>query len=287
MGIIHALVLDVREKFWLNEVRSLSTWEEVRDTVTADAVLGEGDHYELFLNPYPRRDGRHSVLVTRRGDCPEPAELPPDKLERHPLTELEASLPITGVLLALLARHAPRLMVGRFDATLRDMCDDGYASLSYRVFNIGEANKLPAVSMELGVGLAGGAHVIAVERILAHAAERRRGRRRAYHTSPIALRFVAGSNAYASMMHGGPTMMIELILVDGTPRGPELLAGYEELLADLGARAHWGQLNGLTAERIRATHPRWDAWLAVHDRLNASGVFDSPFARRVGISSRR
>ena len=63
-----------REKFWLNEVRTLSTWEATRDTLTEDGVLGEGDHFELFLNPYPDDGGQHSVLVTRRRDCPDPGE---------------------------------------------------------------------------------------------------------------------------------------------------------------------------------------------------------------------
>ena len=40
---------------------------------TADGVLGEGDHYELFVNPYARKGGDHRVLVTRRGDCPSPS----------------------------------------------------------------------------------------------------------------------------------------------------------------------------------------------------------------------
>src|SRR5204863_238247 len=83
---------EARGRFWLNEVRTLSTWEAVRDTLTEDGVLGEGDHYELFLNPYPGDDGRLRVLVTTRRDCPAPSERPPDKLERHPLTELESSL---------------------------------------------------------------------------------------------------------------------------------------------------------------------------------------------------
>ena len=85
------------------------------------------------------------------------------------------------------------------------------------------------------------------------------------------------------MMHGQPTMMIELILVDGTRGGDELLAGYEERLADLGARPHWGQINALTPERVRELYPRWEDWLAVERELNASGVFDSPFTRRVDI----
>lgn len=87
------------------------------------------------------------------------------------------------------------------------------------------------------------------------------------------------------MMHDRATMMIELIMVDGTLGGYRLLAIYEERLADLGVRAHWGQYNTLTGERVAAAYPRWDAWLALQRELNASGVFDSPFARRIGISA--
>ena len=35
---------------------------------------------------------------------------------------------------------------------------------------------------------------------------------------------------------------------------------------------------------LRRLYPEFDRWLAVHDDLNASGVFDSPFSKRVGIS---
>jgi L-gulono-1,4-lactone dehydrogenase len=281
LGLVHSLVIEVRERFWLDEVRTLDTWERVRETLTPDGVLGEGDHYELFLNPYAGDGGSHRVLVTRRADCPPPDQLPPDKTQRHPLTELEASLPITGVVLRFLARHWRSFIVKRFDDTLAGMVDDGYTSLSYKVFNIGEANKLPAFSMELGVALEGDRHLQAVDRILEIAAERRADR--VYHTSPIALRFVAPSRATASMMHDRATMMIELIMVDGTPHGYELLAGYEERLADLGVRPHWGQYNTLTAERVRELYPRWEEWLSVYAQLNASGVFASPFGSRIGV----
>ena len=286
LGLIHSLILEVREKFWLNEVREVSTWEAVRDTVTPEGVLGGGDHYELFVNPYAGKDGEHRLVVTRRADCPEPSGRPPDKRRRHPLTELQARLPITGVLLRLAARRWPSLLAWRFDSVLAGMADSGYADVSYKVFNIGEANKLPAYSMELGIGLEGNRHLEAVDRILAIAAERRK-RERLVHTSPIALRFVAPSRAYASMMHERATMMIELIMVDRSRGGEELLAGYEQRLADLDARPHWGQLNGLTAERIAALYPRWQDWLAVERELNRSGVFDSPFTRRVGITPPR
>jgi choline dehydrogenase-like flavoprotein len=85
--------------------------------------------------------------------------------------------------------------------------------------------------------------------------------------------------------HDRATMMVELIMVDGTLGGYRLLATYEERLADLGVRAHWGQYNTLTGERVAAAYPRWDAWLGLQRELNASGVLDSPFARRIGISA--
>jgi hypothetical protein len=284
MGIVYSLVIEVRERFWLNEVRTLSTWEATRETLTEDGVLGEGDHYELFLNPYPRDDGQHNLLVTRRRDTGDPGGLPEDKQRRHPLTELEASLPITGVVLRFLARHLPSLMVRRFDTVLDEMQDDGYANVSYRVFNIGEANKLPAISMELCVALEGGRHLVAVDRMLAIAAEQRKEHRR-YHTSPIALRFTAASGAYASMMHERASMIMELILVTGTRGAEELLTAHQEGLAELDARAHWGQYNTVTEARIRGSYRLWDKWLEVEREFNSSGVFDSPFTKRVGISA--
>jgi hypothetical protein len=283
MGLVHELVIEVREKFWLNEVRTLDTWERVRGSLTEEAVLGEGDHYELFLNPYAGDDGEHRLLVTRRRDCPEPVGLPEDKLERHPLTELASGSPVTWMVLRLLARFLPSFVASRFDDTLKDMTDDGYANVSYKVFNIGEANHLPAYSMELAVSLENNRHVECIDRLLKIAAERRAGDR-LYHTSPIALRFVAPSSAFASMMYDRATMMIELIMIAGTRGGERLLAGYEERLRDLAVRPHWGQLNELTPERVEALYPRWGDWLAVQRRFNSSGVFDSPFARRVGIA---
>jgi D-arabinono-1,4-lactone oxidase len=107
----------------------------------------------------------------------------------------------------------------------------------------------------------------------------------AYQTSPFSLRFVRASPAYLSMMEGRDTMMIELIQQTDTEGGFELLAAYEDALYELGGRPHWGQVNGLMGPAVRALYPRLDDWLAAHAELNASGVFDSPFGKRVGFSS--
>jgi L-gulono-1,4-lactone dehydrogenase len=280
IGLLYRVMLDVRKKFWLKEVRTLDTWEKVRSTLSADGVLGEEGHYELFVNPYPGDDGEHRVLVTMRTDTGEPVDEPQDKLERHFLTELESSWHFTGVLLRFLARHFPSLMAKRFDSVLEEMRDDNYTNVSYKVFNIGEANALPADSMELGIAV-DGRHVEAVDKILAIAAKR--AEEGIYHTSPFSLRFVAPSRAYASMMYAQPTMMIELIMVTGSRGGNSLLIGYEDALAGLGVRPHWGQINAIEPGQPPKLYPMWDRWMAVEREYNSSGVFDSPFTKRVGI----
>lgn len=281
VGLLHRVMIEMRKKFWLKEVRTLDTWEKVKSTLTPDGVLAGDGHYELFVNPYPGDDGEHRLLVTMRTDEVEPTDPTPDKDERNPLTELASSWHFTGVLLRFAARRFPSLLTKRFDSVLEDMCDPDYTNISYKVFNIGEANVLPAYSMELGVAV-DGRHVEAVDRILAIAAER--AREGVYHTSPFSLRFVAPSRAYASMMQGQPTMMIELIMVAESRGGVGLLIGYEDALADLGVRPHWGQINAIEPGQPASLYPKWEQWMAVEREYNASGVFDSPFTERVGIS---
>jgi L-gulono-1,4-lactone dehydrogenase len=287
MGIVDSLVLEVRPRFWLRERRVVRRWKEVREEL-AGGMLGRHDHYELFLDPYARKDGDCEVLVTTRDEVPEPTAGSPGDGERHPLIEMQASIPLFWAGLRLAARLAPSLLRTQFGRTLRRMEDENYTQVSYKVFNIGAANKLPAYSMELGVPVEGDVHLRTIDRIVEVARECARTRR-LFHTSPIALRFVAPSAAHASMMQGRPTMMIELILVSETRNGRDLLAEYERRLAEFDARPHWGQYNtlGADAAHLERLYPRWRAWMGVYDRFNSSGVFDSEFTDRIGISRRR
>ncbi len=88
------------------------------------------------------------------------------------------------------------------------------------------------------------------------------------------------------MMQGQDTMMIELIMATHTVGGMELQAAHESALHALGGRPHWGQVNTLTGSHglVEAMYPHYQDWQAIHAVLNSSGVFDSPFSKRVGIS---
>lgn len=288
MGIVYAATIAVEPAYCLKEVRTITTWDAVKaDLLDLErTVLRRHRHYELLVNPYPSRDGQHVCLITTRDRVP--CRRRHAVRARSWLVELTSALPLTSsilnVILGLWPRIAPRLI----DAQMKAIARRDFENVSYRVLNIGNANLLRAYSSEIGVPVEGDTHVRAVERVFEVAAQRRR-LGEAFHSSAFSLRFVKGSPAFMSMMHGRETMMIELILLTHTEGGMELLAAHEEALYALGGRPHWGQVNTLTGSHdlVASMYPRYADWLAVHARFNASGVFDGPFTKRVGISTSR
>jgi L-gulono-1,4-lactone dehydrogenase len=283
LGVIYAVTLAVRQKFYLREVRTLTTWEQAHGALPQ--LLADNDHCELYFNPY-KRDGAHDCLITTRNEVSEEQFRKDRHRARNVLAEWLSRILPTGRLVNLVQGIRPACSPYLIYRALKVLKDADYTNVSYRVFNIGAANYLPAYSMEIGVPVdERGLHVQAVERIFEVAARHRR-LGNTYESSPISLRFVRASDALMSMMEGRDTMMIELINLTHTEGGFELLADYEDALYALGGRPHWGQYNTLTGSDglIESMYPRFREWMRVHERLNASGVFDSPFSKRVGIA---
>ncbi|MGH2855120.1 MAG: D-arabinono-1,4-lactone oxidase [Solirubrobacteraceae bacterium] len=286
LGVIYAVTVAVRGKFYLRERRTLSSWEQVRDHV--GELLADNEHCEIYFNPYPREGVHHCVVTTRNEVSREQYDRDPHRA-RNWLVELLSRLPVTPWVINLLTGLWPRLSPYLIDRALAGLADADYTNVSYRVFNIGAANDLPAYSAEIGVPVDDrGLHLQAVERVFEVAA-RHADLGEVYESAMVSLRFVRASTALLAMMHGRATMMIELIMATHTEGGFELLADYEEALYALEGRPHWGQCNTLTGSDglLAAMYPRLPDWLAVHQRLNASGVFDSPFGKRVGFSRSR
>jgi hypothetical protein len=287
MGIVYGAMLAVEPAYCLKEVRTLTTWTAVKAALLDGAALREHRHWEVLFNPYPDDDGEHRCLITTRD--PVPCDRPGANRSRSWIVELASAFPLTSQILNVVVGLWPKLSPRLIDSQMKAIARRDYENVSYKVLNIGNANLLHAYSAEIGVPVdAQGSHVAAVERIAAIAAQHR-ALGNVFHTSAISLRFVKASPAFMSMMHGRETMMIELIQLTHTEGGVELLAAYEDALYALGGRPHWGQINTLTGSHglLDALYPRYRDWLAVHARFNASGVFDSPFSKRVGISTAR
>ena len=286
MGVLCTAMLEVEPKYFLKEVRTFHTWEQVRADLSDGEVLRRNRHYEVLFSPY-RRKHAYPCLVTTRNYTESPERKALDKRMRNWAVELASAFPLTPHIINLLVDLKPSLCPFLLENAIRALIKDEYDEVSYKVLNIGAANVLPAYSAEIGVPM-DGRHLEAVDRIIEVAAERR-GLGEAYQSSPLSFRFVKGSPAYMSMMHGCDTMMIELIQLTRIEGGYELLAAYEEALYALGGRPHWGQVNTLTGSHdlVRSMYPRYDEWVEVRRELDPDGVFDSPFTKRVGISADR
>ncbi|HSC04981.1 MAG TPA: FAD-binding protein [Solirubrobacteraceae bacterium] len=284
MGVICTVMIEVEPKYYLREVREFHTWEKVRADLLDGEALRKNRHYEVLFSPYERKH-RYPCLVTTRNYTRDPSRKPLDKRMRNWAVEFASAFPLTPSFLNLMVDLKPSLSPWMMENAIRALIKKEYDEVSYKVLNIGAANLLPAYSGEVGVPM-DGRHIEAADALIRVAAEYRR-LGDVYQSSPISFRFVKASNAYMSMMQGRDTMMIELIELSRCDGGYELIAAYEKELSKLGGRPHWGQVNSLAAGMglLETMYPRYPDWLEVVNHLNSSGVFDSPFTERVGISA--
>jgi hypothetical protein len=286
MGIVCTALVEVGPRFYLREVRELRPWKQVKADLIARDVFADNEHWEIVFSPYKHAGDRQCLVTTRNTYAGSPAKVSLSNRVRSKLVERSARNPQTPKLLNKVLRHAPRLAPLLLALSMRALVKKEYVAVSYKVFNIGSANLVPAYSGEIAIPT-DGRHIEAVETIFEVADEQRRSRG-IYQSSPIALRFVKASPAHLSMMNGSETMMIELIELYGANGALDLIGAYEEALMALGGRPHWGQINALAGGRIAALYPGgYEAWQRVHRELNATGVFDSPFSERVGIAQDR
>jgi len=286
MGVICTVMLEVELKYYLREVRQFHTWEKVRADLIDGAVLQDNRHYEVLFSPYKRRHA-YPCLVTTRNYTRNPSHKPLDKRARNWAVEAASAFPLTPYFINLAVDVKPSLSPGMMESAIKALVKKEYDNVSYKVLNIGTANLLPAYSGEVGVPM-DGRHIEAADALI-RVAEEYRNLGDMYQSSPISFRFVKASSAYMSMMQGRDTMMIELIELSRSDGGYELIAAYEKELSKLGGRPHWGQVNSLSASEglLETMYPRYPEWLQVLGQLNSSGVFDSPFTDRVGISAQR
>lgn len=283
MGIIYSVVLRVKPRYFLHEERRLSDWLTVRAELRDGRPLRENDHYEVLVNPYSTLPGgNHTCLVTRRNPVPTPDTVGTAPRTRNILIEMASSVPGPSKLLLAALNLAPRLTPTIIDGAMKAIVGD-YVDRSYRVYNIGAANEVPGYGSELAFPLS--SHVEAVERIL-HITGMRQAVGQSYLNAPFSLRFVKESPAFMSMMQGTDTCMVELLSLDQTVGGKEILQELETQLYAFGGRPHWGLVNFLSGAggRIEAMYPLYPRWDAVRRELDPNGRFANAFTERCGLT---
>ena len=275
-GIVYSVVLEVRNRFLLKETREMTTWKQAKHILGEGRVYLTAEHFELLLNPY-RIDGEHRCLITTRVET----QIPGNR-ERSIYLKYKALLDVSAWWVAVLARVWPTKIRDTLDSAIAALRDDDFTDQSFKVFHIGEANEIRVLSAEYAVPVADDTWIAAIDTLI-DTAERVARERKQYLTVPVAVRFVKGTRALLSPMHGRDTCMLEVIGLRSVGATASILHDIERALAAHAMRPHWGQLNQLTAERVRALYgDSFDRWNTARQRLDAAGTFANDFTRRIG-----
>ena len=293
MGLIYSYTLEVMDAYYLQESRILDTWEGLtsrsgKDSLTAWLADPNVRHFEVDINPYAVA-GVHSCVKIIRKEDKGPAK--GSRGIANWVSGILASCPVADWLVVHFLNWFPTLCPRIINSALKTLADNDYVDKSYVVMNIGAVDNVKAMALELSFDATGAATdpsklVSKINNLLStfhNAATNQKW----YLAGPVALRFVAESDAYLAPQAGRTTCMAELDLLVGIKNGENLLKEVKSAvcLKGSGVRVHWGlDIDTVTGDEVHDMFPQYDRWLSVYRQLNTSGMFNSVFTDRLGIS---
>lgn len=291
IGVIYSYTLEVREAYWLTEVRDMGTWEDEKQKLLFPAagqlpdVLKNNRHYEVDINPYDV-DGKHTCIMQYKNIAKENKESGSRGIADW-FAGILASCPTAEHWLVALLNLIPSISPEIINKALGSLVHKAYTDKSYTILNIGPVDNAKAMAIEFSYPVDENL-VNAIDELLEIFQEEAK-EHRWYMAGPFALRFVAGSDAYLAPQQGRLTCMVELDMLLGVKSGTDLLKAVTKAVqaSNPKVRMHWGlDLDTVDHDSIVRLYPEFPKWLEVYSELNTSGMFNSPFTDRLGISQR-
>ena len=280
IGVIYAVTIEVRSKYWLKEERRVAYWKDIKKELEEGSILRNNRHVDIYMSAY----GNNLGIISIRNEVTEPDIRTIDAMKRT-IAEFFSSLPFIRFILNILFIVFPNRSEKLLEGALRLLADGNYTNHSFKVLNLGKANKIKSMSTEIGFALDKNEYLTAVEEIIRISKERSKIGKQ-YLTSPISLRFVKASDAYMSPQYKRDTCMVEIIGLKGSKGYFEVLEAIENKLYHYGGRMHLGQLNTLNNNQALLTtmFPKINQWKRVVQELNGpKNVFCNAFTKRFGI----
>jgi D-arabinono-1,4-lactone oxidase len=315
MGIVYSIVIEVMQKYWLSETRTITTLDKVMAMLSSPAgspgdlplVLQQVRNFEVLVHPYPMKGLKvvemdptqppetyypyFKCLVTERHIAPD-GPPSPDTKPRNFIVQLMSMFKLSFEMTVLLLNTFPKLTPAIINTALSGLEDTDYLQIYWKIYDLGLSADA-GFAAEIGFALedANGKYTnenfkAAVDKIHM-VAQNSRVNGLQYQTSPFSLRFVKSSNAHLSMMQGMNTCMIEMDMITGTYGGPEIMMRYQNNMYAIGGRPHWGlEFDNLSGANnmISDMYPKLDKWMQVYNQFNSQGTFNNRFTDRVGFT---
>lgn len=286
-GVVHSYVIEVVDRFYLDEVRSLTTLDRMKTALTS--LQAEPVHHLEFL--WNVHTG--TVLATTRQPIAERelAALPPEHRQRPNALVEHLGRPIAAVN-EVLERLVPQAIPSLVDAALRSLPDEHYIDRSDRVYTVGDGlNAMPFLLGTFSVPLEHGAALQAVG-IIKQVADSLAATGH-FQPGPVALRFKKGlSPPQGSLLSSAQDSCEFEFIFSGTDARSRaeawrLMTAYDTALhAQLGpaVRLHFGQLyptQAATFWRTNEAYPGLGAFNRWRRQLDPDDRFLNAFQRRL------
>ena len=290
LGVIYSYVIEVTEAFNIQELRSATRWDAVRKQLLpelwapiAPAVAG-ADHFELVLNPYTRWSHNSCVRVERNHVTP---NTKPSGARSDWLSTLLEQFGINSIphVIGVLNRF-PAITPIAVNRAIGSLVERGpYTDKSFRVLNLGAANSIKGMAIELHCDAS---QCVPIIDKLLDVFNDEAENHEYYMAGPLGIRFTAASDAFLAPEAGRMTCAIELDMLVGVETGVKLAQAIKDKMCTDrhdSPRIHWGlDLDFVTEDDIRSWYPDFELWYDVYRQLNSTGMFNNKFTRRMGIS---
>jgi L-gulono-1,4-lactone dehydrogenase len=289
MGLIYSYIIEVVPTYFLIENRTVSSWENVKGELAMQKggpfpeVLTYNRHYEIDINPYAV-SGTHSCIVNTANEV-ETTQASGSRGIKNWIAGLLASWPEAEDILVDVLNDYPKTSPLIIATALPSLVDVNYIDKSYIVMDVGKVDNVKAFAMELSYPVDENL-VDAIDKLLAIFADEASANEW-YLAGPIALRFVAPAKAYLAPQEGRPTCMVEMDMLFGVKTAEDLLKSVTQRIIseNPAVRVHWGlDLDTVTGKQVQMRYEKYSKWLAVYEQLNSTGMFNSAFTDRLGIS---
>ncbi|HET7543732.1 MAG TPA: D-arabinono-1,4-lactone oxidase [Polyangiaceae bacterium] len=278
LGVIYSVTIQVRDGYNILENRRKFRFSELKPRLPALlAEQGPGKRLhsiEIWLNPY-QVDGDVFCVLGERSETKDPP-----RGERALVVEYGGPEFLYRLLSWWMA-HEPAAVPALVGVAMTATQASNVVLTAPKGLNFGAPNLAPVTACSCAVP---SDHIGELTDDLIAFFQQRAKDQSLYITSPLGLRFVKGASAHLSPAYGRDTCMIEVPTLLGTPKARETLNAYHDFLFQkYNGRPHWGQVNDMPKERLKALYPKLPAFLESFRVLNPIGLFDNAFTEQMGF----
>lgn len=261
LGVIYSVTLRTVRPFRIDRTDRPRPLAEALERM--DELADSLDHFEFYVFPHT------DTALCRESNRTDAPPEPPNPIARYAQEVVLENWVASGFV--AMSRHVPAAIPALSRMAVAGAGKSRRIDEGYRVF--ASERRLRFTEMENAIPRERGRE--AIERVLAVM-----NRSDLAVGFPIEVRFVAADDAMLSPSHGRDSVYIA-VHYDHKGNWRPYFDAVSSVLADYGARPHWGKRNSLTAAEVAGLYPRFADFRAVRERLDPERAFANAYVDRV------